>query len=87
MWPAWRPGLHLLVGHVGRTASDFGARTYGYRIGTIAACRYHTHGYFSGTIPCAPRGNLARVSPGMFRCAETSLGGRWLSQLASETSS
>jgi hypothetical protein len=45
------------------------------------------HGYGSGTMPCAPRGNLARVSWGMFRCAETSLGGRWLSQLASETSS
>ena len=44
-------------------------------------------GYGSGTIPCAPRGNLARVSAGMFRCAETSLGGRWASQLASETSS
>jgi hypothetical protein len=44
-------------------------------------------GYGSGTIPCAPRGNVARVSSGMFRCAETSLGGRWLSQLASETSS
>jgi Protein of unknown function (DUF664) len=43
--------------------------------------------YGSGTMPCAPRGNVARVSSGMFRCAETSLGGRWLSQLASETSS
>src|SRR5580658_11273211 len=29
--------------------------------------------YGSGTIPCAPRGNFARVSSGMFRCAETSL--------------
>ena len=43
--------------------------------------------YGSGTIPCAPRGNFARVSSGMFRCSETSLGGRWLSQLDSETSS
>ena len=49
--------------------------------------REATHGYGSGTIPCAPRGNFARVSPGMFRCAETSFGGRWASQLASETSS
>jgi hypothetical protein len=46
-----------------------------------------THGYGSGTVPCAPRGNFASVSPGMFRCADTSLGGRWASQLASETSS
>ena len=49
--------------------------------------RPHRGRYGSGTIPCAPRGNFARVSPGMFRCAETSLGGRWASQLASETSS
>ena len=59
-------------GNVGRAAAGTGGRT---------------HDYGSGTIPCAPRGNFARVSSGMFRCAETSFGGRWLSQLASETSS
>ena len=71
-WAAPTGGERGLVGNVGRAASGIGART---------------HGYASGTIPCAPRGNFARVSSGMFRCAETSLGGRWLSQLASETSS
>ena len=60
---------------------------WGTWAGAASGIGARTHDYGSGTIPCAPRGNFARVSSGMFRCAETSLGGRWLSQLASETSS
>ena len=99
LFPASRPGLRRALGKElpadgedHRTEGDQNpgvkeSRRCGEGWGPAQRAAPAARDYGTGTMPRAPRGNFARVSSGMFRCAETSLGGRWASQLASETSS